>query len=41
MTAMEPGTTIGGSCDANFTKVRDELERNLRERGDVGASDNA
>jgi CubicO group peptidase (beta-lactamase class C family) len=29
---------IDGSCDTRFTEVRSELERNLAERGEVGAA---
>jgi hypothetical protein len=28
----------GGKCDARFEAVRAEFERNLAERGEVGAS---
>jgi beta-lactamase family protein len=30
--------TIQGSCDQRFHSVRQEFERNFRERGEVGAS---
>ncbi|MPZ83821.1 MAG: serine hydrolase [Actinophytocola sp.] len=29
---------VGGSCDPRFVRVREEFERNLAERGEVGAS---
>ena len=29
---------VHGSCDPKFTAVRQEFERNFRERGEVGAS---
>ncbi len=31
-------TIVSGSCDARFSAVRAEFERNLSERGDVGAA---
>ena len=31
-------TTTDGLCDAGFSRVREEFERNLSERGDVGAA---
>jgi CubicO group peptidase (beta-lactamase class C family) len=31
-------STIQGTCDARFDLVREEFERNFRERGEVGAS---
>src|SRR6266478_1537252 len=30
--------TIAGTCAPHFREVREELERNFRERGEVGAS---
>lgn len=30
--------TVNGSCDPRFAQVRDEFERNLEQRGEVGAS---
>lgn len=30
--------TIGGTCEPRFAEVREEFERNLAERGEVGAS---
>jgi hypothetical protein len=29
---------INGVCDARFAAVRDEFQRNFRERGEVGAA---
>ena len=30
--------TVQGDCHPRFSAVRDEFERNFRERGEVGAS---
>jgi CubicO group peptidase (beta-lactamase class C family) len=30
--------TLGGTCDPRFSEVREEFERNLAERGEVGAA---
>lgn len=32
------GATVSGTCDDRFAEVRDHFERNLAERGEVGAS---
>src|SRR5918993_3929800 len=37
MTVTAP-TPISGTCDPAFSSVRDEFERNFRERGEVGAA---
>jgi CubicO group peptidase (beta-lactamase class C family) len=37
-TARDSSITVSGTCDPRFAEVRDEFERNLAERGEVGAS---
>jgi CubicO group peptidase (beta-lactamase class C family) len=38
MTLTEEAAMVGGSCDPRFARVREEFEKNLAERGEVGAS---
>ena len=36
--ARRPDSPVSGTCDPKFKRVREEFERNFRERGEVGAS---